>query len=124
MKWGMDGSKIGLKTVMWQLGDAPWGFKRFRSYNKLDKADEPCRAKVQQALDDWYPAEVEGSDPKSIDEIGTRAPCYLKLGELSFEAVNSRCLIIAIVFDRHSPSLEHRRSCTRSASKAAHWTEA
>ena len=63
------------------------GFQKVRSYNKLDKADEPCRAKVQQALGDWYPAEVEGSDPKSIDEIGTRDPCYLKLGELSFEAV-------------------------------------
>lgn len=63
------------------------GFQKVRSYNKLDKADKPCRAKVQQVLGDWYPAEVEGSDPKAINEIGKGKPCYLKLGELSFEAV-------------------------------------
>ena len=63
------------------------GFQKVRSYNKLDKASEPCRAKVQQVLGEWYPAEVEGSDPKAINEIGKGKPCYLKLGELSFEAV-------------------------------------
>ncbi len=34
-----------------------------------------------------YPAELEGSDPKCIDEIGRGKTSYLKLGELSFEAV-------------------------------------
>lgn len=63
------------------------GFQKVRSYNKLDKANEPCRAKVQQILGEWYPAEVEGSDPKTIEGIGKGKPCYLKLGELSFEAV-------------------------------------
>lgn len=64
------------------------GFQKVRSYNKLNEAGKPCRAKVQQALGGWYPAEVEGSDPKSIDEIGKGEPCcYLKLGELSFDAV-------------------------------------
>ncbi|MCL2876806.1 MAG: histidinol-phosphatase [Betaproteobacteria bacterium] len=49
--------------------------------------DKPCRAKIQNWLQSWYPAELEGSDPKSIDEIGRGKTSYLKLGELSFEAV-------------------------------------
>ncbi len=47
----------------------------------------PCRTKVQDWLKDAYPAEVEGSDPKTLEEIGKGKRCYLKLGELSFEAV-------------------------------------
>lgn len=62
-------------------------FQKVRSYNKLNEANKPCRTKVRQALGDWYPAEVEGSDRKSIGEIGDGQRCYLKLGELSFEAV-------------------------------------
>ena len=63
------------------------GFQKVRSYNKTDEADKPCRTKVKNALGDWYPAEVEGSDPKKIDEIGRGKTSYLKLGALSFEAV-------------------------------------
>lgn len=63
------------------------GFQKVRSYNKLDEADEPCRLKAKNALGDWYPAEVEGSDRKTIEEIGEGRSCYLKLGALSFEAV-------------------------------------
>lgn len=33
------------------------------------------------------PAFVEGSDPKSILEVGTGRSCYLKVGELTFESV-------------------------------------
>lgn len=62
------------------------GFQKVRSYNKLNEAGKPCKAKVSQALGGWYPAEVEGSDPKAIDQIGKGRPCYLKLGEFSFEA--------------------------------------
>lgn len=63
------------------------GFQKVRTYNKLQEKDKPCRAKVQQHLNDWYPAELEGSDPKCVDDIGQGKACYLKLGELSFEAV-------------------------------------
>ena len=63
------------------------GFQKVRSYNKLDEAGKPCRAKAKNALGAWYPAEVEGSDPKFIEEIGKGRPCYLKLGDLSFESV-------------------------------------
>ncbi len=63
------------------------GFQKVRSFNKLQEAAKPCRAKARQALGIWYPAEVEGSDPKRIDEIGKGKACFLKLGELSFDAV-------------------------------------
>jgi predicted ATPase len=45
------------------------------------------REKVKQWLENWYPAEVEGSDPKSIEQIGQKNACYLKLGSFTFEAV-------------------------------------
>lgn len=63
------------------------GFQKVRSYNKTDEADKPCRMKAKNALGDWYPAEVEGSDPKQIEDIGRGKTSYLKLGALSFEAV-------------------------------------
>ncbi len=63
------------------------GFQKVRSYNKLNEVEKPCRTKAEKALGDWYPAEVEGSDPKGIDDIGKGNACYLKLGDLSFEAV-------------------------------------
>jgi ABC-type lipoprotein export system ATPase subunit len=62
------------------------GFQKVRTHDGAGK-EKPCRTKVQGWLKDWYPAELEGSDPKSIDEIGRGEACYLKLGELSFEAV-------------------------------------
>jgi hypothetical protein len=61
------------------------GFQKVRTYDGAGK-DKPSRALVKQWLENWYPAEVEGSDPKQIEEIGKGKSCYLKLGELSFEA--------------------------------------
>ena len=61
------------------------GFQKVRTHDGAGKG-KPCRVLVQQWLKRWYPAEVEGSDPKAIDEIGKGKLCYLKLGELSFEA--------------------------------------
>lgn len=61
------------------------GFQKVRTHDGAGKG-KPCRVLVKQWLNSWYPAEVEGSDPKAIDEIGKGKPCYLKLGELSFEA--------------------------------------
>ncbi|HGS4567805.1 TPA: TrlF family AAA-like ATPase [Vibrio cholerae] len=63
------------------------GFQKVRTYNKLQEKGKPCRAKVRQQLGDWYPAELEGCDAKCIEDIGQGNVCYLKLGELSFEAV-------------------------------------
>jgi chromosome segregation protein len=62
------------------------GFQKVRTHDGCGK-DKPSRTKIQGWLGNWYPAELEGSDPKGIDEIGRGEPCYLKLGELSFQAV-------------------------------------
>jgi ABC-type cobalamin/Fe3+-siderophores transport system ATPase subunit len=61
------------------------GFQKVRTHDGAGK-DKPCRTKIQSWLQSWYPAELEGSDPKCIDEIGRGKTSYLKLGELSFEA--------------------------------------
>lgn len=76
-----------------ELGQNHWfkqrtlGFQMVRSYSKLDKANTPCAAKIKQHLNGWYPAQVEGSDPKQISEIGKGEHCYIKIGESSFDAV-------------------------------------
>ncbi len=62
------------------------GFQKVRTHDGAGK-DKPCRYKIQSWLQSWYPAELEGSDPKCIDEIGRGKTSCLKLGELSFEAV-------------------------------------
>lgn len=62
------------------------GFQKVRTHDGAGK-DKPCRTKIQSWLQTWYPAELEGSDPKCIEEIGRGKIVYLKLGELSFEAV-------------------------------------
>lgn len=62
------------------------GFQKVRSENGAGR-DVPCREKAKEHFGKYYLAEVEGSDPKNIDEIGKGKPCYLKLSELSFEAV-------------------------------------
>jgi chromosome segregation protein len=61
------------------------GFQKVRTHDGAGSG-KPCRVLVQQWLKGWYPAEVEGSDPKSIEEIGKGKSVFLKLGELSFEA--------------------------------------
>lgn len=60
------------------------GFQKVRTHNKSDAV---CRAKVKGQLGNWYPAEVEGSDCKSISEIGNGEKCFLKLGAFSFDAI-------------------------------------
>lgn len=45
------------------------------------------RENVTNWLADWYPAEVEGSDGKALDQIGQGNHCYLKIGDFTFEAV-------------------------------------
>lgn len=60
------------------------GFQEVRTH---DVPDRVCRVKVMNWLGDWYPAEVEGSDPKNLEDIGKGEPCFLKLGFFSFDAV-------------------------------------
>ncbi len=44
--------------------------------------------KLRGMLDDHLPAQIEGSDPKSITHVGTQGKsCYIKLGDFNFEAL-------------------------------------
>jgi predicted ATPase len=60
------------------------GFQKVRTH---DKPGAKCRAVVKT----WwpqYPAEVEGSDPKSLEEIGKgELQTYVKIGDFTFDAV-------------------------------------
>ncbi len=88
------------------------GFQKVRTHDGAGKG-APCRTKVQEWLKDAYPAEVEGSDPKRLEEIGKGEPCYLKLGELSFEAVK---FALRAHRDRVAKEIPRRStSCLRSA---------
>jgi hypothetical protein len=64
------------------------GFQKVRTH---DKADKKCRVKVKQWFKnkdrDYYPAEVEGSDCKAIEQIEKGEACYLKIGDFNFSAV-------------------------------------
>jgi len=56
------------------------GFQKVRTHDD--------REKVKQWLGGWYPAEVEGSDAKAIEQIGSRKDeTWLKVGDFTFEAV-------------------------------------
>ena len=87
------------------------GFQRVRTHDGAGK-DKPCRTKIQRWLQSWYPAELEGSDPKCINEIGRGKSSYLKLGELSFDAVkfalNDPAVRVATELPKHQSS--HIRS--------------
>jgi hypothetical protein len=83
---GLDGGRIidlGKNELFHQR---TLGFQKVSTHDGAGKS-KPCRVLVRQWLNGWYPAEVEGSDPKAIEDIGKGKPSYLKLGELSFEAV-------------------------------------
>ncbi|MCE1915167.1 histidinol-phosphatase, partial [Enterobacter hormaechei] len=59
---------------------------RALAFQKVRTRDE--RSKIQQALGDLYPAEVEGCDAKNLADMSARKEAsYLKLGAFSFEAV-------------------------------------
>ncbi|MDH3348793.1 MAG: hypothetical protein OEM02_11940 [Desulfobulbaceae bacterium] len=60
------------------------GFQKVRTHQVADKV---CKTKVQRWFNDSYPAELEGSDCKSIESINQGAECYLKIGDYTFEAV-------------------------------------
>lgn len=65
------------------------GFQKVSTHNISDR---PCRLKVQEWLGNWYPAEIEGSDCKKIEDIGKGKTTYLKLGSFNFEAIKHALL--------------------------------
>jgi chromosome segregation protein len=60
---------------------------RFRTAAFQKVRTRELRDKVRNWLGGWYPSEVEGSDPKAIDQIGRGKPTYIKIGAFTFEAV-------------------------------------
>ncbi|WP_419620785.1 TrlF family AAA-like ATPase [Thiolapillus sp.] len=59
--------------------------RRTLAFQKVRTRDE--KDKVKQWLKGWHPADVEGCDAKSLDEIGSGRCSYLKIGALTFDAV-------------------------------------
>lgn len=78
----MNGGKLGdfSENRYSNVRNKTLGFQKVRTHD--------LRLKVKTWLKDWYPAEVEGSDCKSIEEIGQKAgETWLKIGDFTFEAV-------------------------------------
>ncbi len=81
---GLLGGRIQELTKDEQFKNKTLGFQKVMTH---DVPDRVCRVKVQNWLGDWYPAEVEGSDCKSIDEVGRGKKTFLKLGDYAYSAV-------------------------------------
>jgi predicted ATPase len=76
---GLDGGRIT------ELGRNELFRSHCDAFQKVRKRS--LREKVQGWLDGRYPSEVEGSDPKSMDEIGRGEQTFIKIGAFTFEAV-------------------------------------
>ncbi len=81
----LDGGRLSELARNEQFRNRALGFQKVRTH---DVNDKPCRTKVKKWFGAWYPAEVEGSDCKNIDEIGSKdGETWLKIGAFTFEAV-------------------------------------
>lgn len=76
---GLEGGRLS------ELGKNEFFRARTAALQKVRTHD--LRANLKQWFGDWYPAEVEGSDPKSIDAIGRGNGAYIEVGAFTFEAV-------------------------------------
>lgn len=76
---GLDGGR------MMELGKNDLFRLRTAAFQKVRTQD--LRGKIKGWLSDWYPSEIEGSDPKSIEEIGRGEATFIKIGAFTFEAV-------------------------------------
>jgi chromosome segregation protein len=78
--WGaLDGGRIT------ELGKLELFCSRTAGFQKVRTRDK--REKVKGWLGDWYPSEVEGSDPKTLDEVGHGEQTLIKIGAFTYEAV-------------------------------------
>jgi len=80
--------------------------RRTMGFQKVRTRDD--RDKVKQWLGDWYPAEIEGCDCKSVSDIGKGGKCFLKLGAFSFDAV--KFALIDHLNRTGSSSVQHTHS--------------
>ncbi len=76
----LDGGRIEELATNKYFKQRTLGFQKVRTNDK--------RTKVKEWFKDWYPAELEGSDNKSIEQIGKNAKeTWLKIGDFTFEAI-------------------------------------
>lgn len=103
----LDGGRIT------ELGKNELFCSRTAAFQKVRTRD--TREKVKGWLGAWYPSEVEGSDPKTLDEIGRGEPTFIKIGAFTFEAVQ---FALKPGADRLSNKAIQRQvhSCVRSVS--------
>lgn len=87
--------ELGYKSVR----ERTLGFQKVRTRD--------LKAKVKEWFGSWYPAEVEGSDPKSIEDIGKGRSCFLKLGALSFEAIKFALFDCGNRVSSKAPEISH-----------------
>ncbi len=76
---GLSGGRIS------EIGESDLFRGRCVGFQKVTSHD--TRTQVKSWLRDWYPAEVEGCDCKSIADIGKGKQTYIKIGAFTFEAV-------------------------------------
>jgi predicted ATPase len=78
--WGaFGGQRIQALGGLNEFRERCLGFQKVITHDK--------REQVKRWLSPWYPAQVEGSDCKSIDEIGKGKACFIMIGAFTFEAV-------------------------------------
>lgn len=96
---GLSGGRIA------ELGKSELFRKRCCAFQGISSHDK--RTKVKQWLGDWYPAEVEGCDCKSINDIGKGKQAHIKIGAFTFEAVKYALLDSANRVSKESPKREN-----------------
>ena len=88
-----------------ELGKSDLFRQRCLGFQKVTTHDK--RLQVKNWLQDWYPAELEGCDCKSIEGIGKGKPAYLKIGAFTFESVKFALLDKANRVTAEVPKQEH-----------------
>lgn len=88
-----------------ELGKSDLFPSRCLGFQKVSTHD--LRVKVKDWLENWYPAEVEGCDCKSIEDIGKGKQTYLKIGAFTFEAVKFALIDHANRVAPKPPRIEH-----------------
>jgi len=88
-----------------ELGKSELFPHRCLGFQKVTTHDR--RTQVKGWLGDWYPAEVEGCDCKSIADIGKGKQVYVKIGAFKFEAVKFALIDHVNRIAAKPPKLEH-----------------
>ena len=76
---GLSGGRIA------EVGKSDLFRQRCLGFHKTLTHDK--RNQIKTWLGDWYPAEVEGCDCKSISDVGKGMHSFIKIGAFTFEAV-------------------------------------